>query len=168
MARPRVFGGGTKRILRAEREDRRARDLKGYADKSVDLIHSNSVIEHVGAWPDMSAMASEMQRVGLSGWVQTPAWEFPIEPHFRLPFLHWFAPPIRRAVLKLSKDYGSSDIGVRRYHTDRINLFSYGEVRSLFPQGEIHVERFIFSKSYSARWGPGVNCRALSPYPSQR
>lgn len=134
-----------------------ARDLKGYADKSVDLIHSNSVIEHVGAWPDMSAMASEMQRVGLSGWVQTPAWEFPIEPHFRLPFLHWFAPPIRRAVLKLSKDYGSSDIGVRRYHTDRINLLSYGEVRSLFPQGEIYVERFIFSKSYSARWGPGVN-----------
>ncbi|KQV34904.1 hypothetical protein ASC96_30005 [Rhizobium sp. Root1204] len=131
-----------------------ARNLKGYADKSVDLVHSNSVIEHVGAWPDMSAMASEMQRVGLSGWIQTPAWEFPIEPHFRLPFLHWFAPPIRRAALKLSRDYGASDIAVRRYHTDRINLLSYSEVRALFPKGDIYVERFIFSKSYSARWGP--------------
>lgn len=133
-----------------------ARDLKGYADKSVDLVHSNSVIEHVGAWPDMSAMASEMQRVGLSGWIQTPAWEFPIEPHFRLPFLHWFATPVRRAALRLSKDYGAMDVAGRRYHTDRINLLSYGEVRALFPKGDIYVERFVFSKSYSARWGPGI------------
>ncbi|KQY45872.1 MULTISPECIES: class I SAM-dependent methyltransferase [Rhizobium/Agrobacterium group] len=133
-----------------------ARDLKGYADKSVDLVHSNSVIEHVGAWPDMSAMASEMQRVGLSGWIQTPAWEFPIEPHFRLPFLHWLAPPMRRVALKLSKDYGALDVATRRYHIDRINLLSYSEVRALFPIGNIYVEKFVFSKSYSARWGPGA------------
>ncbi|RUV78647.1 class I SAM-dependent methyltransferase, partial [Mesorhizobium sp. M1A.F.Ca.IN.020.32.1.1] len=95
-----------------------ARHLKNYADKSVDLVHSNSVIEHVGPWQDMSAMASELLRVGRSGWVQTPAWEFPIEPHFRLPLLHWFAPPVRRALLRASRDYGSSDIKSRRYHVD--------------------------------------------------
>lgn len=133
-----------------------ARNLKNYADKSVDLVHSNSVIEHVGTWSDMSAMASELLRVGRSGWVQTPAWEFPIEPHFRLPFLHWFAPPIRRALLRASRDYGSSDIKCRRYHVDRINLLSHGEVKALFPNCEIYIERLIFAKSYSARWGPGV------------
>jgi len=135
-----------------------ARDLSNYADNSVDLVHSNSVIEHVGRWPDMCAMADEVLRVGLSGWIQTPAWEFPIEPHFRLPFLHWLAQPARRAMLRASGHYGSLDIRHRRYHVDRINLLSYGEVKSLFPSCEIFVERLILAKSYTARWAPsGVN-----------
>ena len=135
-----------------------ARNLSNYTDHSVDLVHSNSVIEHVGQWPDMCAMAHEVLRVGLSGWIQTPAWEFPIEPHFRLPFLHWFAQPMRRAMLRGSSHYGSLDIRHRRYHIDRINLLSHGEVKSLFPGCEIFVERLILAKSYTARWAPaGVN-----------
>jgi len=132
-----------------------ARQMERFGDKSIDLAHANSVIEHVGAWPDMMAMASEMRRVGLSGWVQTPAWEFPIEPHFRMPFLHWFSAPIRRVALKASKDYGALDVATRRYHVDRINLLSYAEVKSLFPQTNIYIEKLVFTKSYSARWGPG-------------
>ena len=131
-----------------------ARCLDAYGDRSVDLVHSNSVIEHVGAWPDVCAIADESRRVGVSGWMQTPAWEFPIEPHFRLPFLHWFAPPIRRMMLSLSRDYGSLDISGRRYHVDRINLLSHGEVKALFPDCDIFVERVVLAKSYSARWGP--------------
>jgi hypothetical protein len=131
-----------------------ARNLSNYADNSVDLVHSNSVIEHVGLWRDMCAMADEVLRVGLSGWIQTPAWEFPIEPHFRLPFLHWFAQPLRRTMLRGSRHYGSLDIRQRRYHIDRINLLSYGEVKSLFPDCEIFVERLILAKSYTARWAP--------------
>jgi hypothetical protein len=135
------------------------RRLSSYGDKSVDLVHSNSVIEHVGLWPDMCALADEVQRVGRCGWIQTPAWEFPIEPHFRLPFLHWLPQPMRRMMLKASKDYGPLDVKGRRYHVDRINLLSYQEVKSLFPECEIFVERVVFAKSYSARWGPkGVVC----------
>jgi hypothetical protein len=131
-----------------------ARNLSNYADKSVDLVHSNSVIEHVGQWPEMCAMADEVLRVGLSGWIQTPAWEFPIEPHFRLPFLHWFGQPLRRIMLRASPHYGPMDIRHRRYHVDRINLLSYREVKSLFPDCEVFVERLIMAKSYTARWAP--------------
>jgi len=131
-----------------------ARYLKHYADQSIDLVHSNSLIEHVGGWPDMCSVADEAMRVGLSGWMQTPAWEFPIEPHFRLPFLHWFAQPMRRKMLSLSRDYGSLGVKDRRRHVDRINLLSIGEVRALFPGCDVYVERIILPKSYTARWGP--------------
>ena len=141
-----------------------ARNLSKYADKSVDLVHSNSVIEHVGPWQDMCAMADEVLRVGLSGWIQTPAWEFPIEPHFRLPFLHWFGQPLRRAMLRGSKHYGAMNIRQRRYHIDRINLLSYGEVKSLFPECQVFVERLIIAKSYTVRWAPtGVDLWSRSP-----
>lgn len=131
-----------------------ARCLSGYGDKSVDLVHSNSVIEHVGQWPDICAVASEALRVGLSGWMQTPAFEFPVEPHFRLPLLHWLAPPLRRRMLAFSPDYRALGVAERRYHVDRINLLSRPEVAALFPGCEIFVERVLFPKSYSARWGP--------------
>ncbi len=131
-----------------------ARDLSGYAAQSVDLVHSNSVIEHVGPWRDMAAMAGELRRVGMSGWVQTPAWEFPVEPHFRAPFLHWFGQPARRRLLWLSRDYRGKDIAERRFHVDRINLLSRPEIGALFPGCDIHVERLILAKSYIARWMP--------------
>lgn len=59
-----------------------ARHLEGISNQAFDLYHSNSVIEHVGSWGDMKRMAQESRRVADSGWLQTPAWEFPIEPHF--------------------------------------------------------------------------------------
>ncbi|MBE7184183.1 MAG: methyltransferase domain-containing protein [Methylobacterium mesophilicum] len=129
-------------------------DLKEFADKSVDLVHSNSVIEHVGHWPAMCAFADEARRVGVAGWIQTPAWEFPIEPHFRMPFLHWFGQPARRAMLRMSKDYGTLGTRERRLHIDRINLLSRGEMTALFPDCGLFVERVLFPKSYTARWGP--------------
>lgn len=131
-----------------------ARDLSGHADKSVDFVHSNSVIEHVGAWPDMAAMAAEMVRVGRAGWVQTPAWEFPVEPHFRAPLLHWFGQPLRRKLMLLSPHYRAMGVAERRAHVDRINLLSRGEVEALFPGCALHVERLILPKSYVAHWAP--------------
>lgn len=44
-----------------------ARDLSNYPDQSVDFVHSNSVIEHVGSWQNMEAMAKELCRVGQAG-----------------------------------------------------------------------------------------------------
>jgi hypothetical protein len=132
-----------------------ARNLAGYADKSFDLVHSNSVIEHVGGWDDMAAMAREVVRVGRAGWIQTPAWEFPIEPHFRAPFVHWFGPRLRRHIMWLAPDnryWTPEDI---LYHCRRIRLLSRSEVRRLFPGCKITTERFYaLPKSHVVRWTP--------------
>lgn len=131
-----------------------ARNLAQYGDGSFDLVHSNSVIEHVGPWQDMRAMAGELRRVGRAGWMQTPAWEFPFEPHFRLPFMHWFAAPARRKMLALSRGYRGQDADARRYHVDRINLLSRREVALLFPGCRLRVERvLLLPKSYIVTWG---------------
>ena len=131
-----------------------ARNLSTYSDGSIDFVHSNSVIEHVGPWQDMECMASEMLRVGLGGWMQTPSWMFPLEPHFRAPFLHWFGQPLRRSMLSLSPYYRKLGVAERRYHIDRINLLTRCEVEALFPTAEIYTERAIFPKSYVAHWMP--------------
>lgn len=133
-----------------------ARDLSALAaDGSVDFVHANSVIEHVGPWDDMQAMANELARVGQSGWVQTPAFAFPIEPHFRAPFLHWFGQPLRRRLLSLSPHYRHLGVAERRHHIDRINLLSRTEMKALFPKARLYTERVLgWPKSYTAHWGP--------------
>jgi len=134
-----------------------ARDLGDLPDRSVDLVHSNSVIEHVGGWHDMRRMASELRRVGLSGWVQTPAWTFPMEPHFHTPFMHWTAAPMRAMLLSASlrRRFRRMSLEQRRLAVESINLLRRREVVALFPGAEIYVERFLLlSKSYTARWMP--------------
>ena len=131
-------------------------DLAGYPDGSVDLVHSNSVIEHVGPWPRMAAMAGELMRVGRAGWVQTPAWEFPVEPHFRAPFLHWFARPMQARLMSLSFDarVRRSGLDIRRRRVDSVNLLSRREVRALFPDRPLYVERVVLAKSFVVHWLP--------------
>ena len=58
-----------------------AQDLP-FADRSVDTIVCNSVIEHVEL-PE--AMATEIRRVGRSYFVQTPNGGFPWETHSHIP-----------------------------------------------------------------------------------
>ena len=129
-----------------------ARSLSDVEDNAFDFYHANSVIEHVGTWEDMKAMAAEARRVAKSGWVQTPAWEFPIEPHFRLPFVHWLATPARTSLIRLAPSYRKLDHDRRRAHAERINLLTKGEMQFLFQGCDIYVERFVLAKSYTAHW----------------
>ena len=77
-----------------------ARDLSDYGDNSFDLVFSNSVIEHVGAWPEQQRLASEIMRIAPRHFVQTPNFWFPIEPHYRLPFVHWLPVSLRTVIVR--------------------------------------------------------------------
>jgi hypothetical protein len=98
-----------------------------------------------------------MMRVGRAGWMQTPAFEFPVEPHFRAPFLHWFGDPLRARMLALSvrKANRRMDMPTRRQRLESIHLLSRGDVRLLFPGKAIEAERVaLLPKSYMVRWMP--------------
>ena len=125
-------------------------DLADFGDQSIDLVHSNSVVEHVGDWSRMQSMTKELRRVGCAGWVQTPAFEFPIEPHWRMPFAHWFGRPIQSALLKARFRCSHADA---RVTADSINLVSRRDFITLLPGTDVLTERFmLLPKSYIACW----------------
>lgn len=82
-----------------------------FADGEFDLVYCNSVIEHVDP-SRRSVLASELRRVGCGWLVQTPAREFPIEPHSLLPGAHWLPPRLRRAYWRLGAEGTWGDISL--------------------------------------------------------
>jgi len=129
-------------------------DLSQFEDKSFHIAHSNSVIEHVGSWERMVKFAEEVRRVGENYFVQAPYFWFPIEPHFMVPFIHWFSEQIRVSlVMKYSmgeyKKTGNLDEAVnlvKHIHLPDKKMFS-----RLFSDAEIKQEKvFLFTKSLIA------------------
>ena len=124
-------------------------------DKSYDIGFSNSVIEHVGSWERQLQFASEIRRVAQALWVQTPAYECPIEPHYLTPFVHYLPPSLQKSILRWCTLWG----WIERPNADQINsmvettrLVRKSEMRQLFPDCEIVTERmlWIIPKSYIA------------------
>jgi hypothetical protein len=119
------------------------------SDKQIDVLICNSVIEHVPPSERVS-LAREIVRVARNYVIQTPAKAFPLEPHFVMPFLHWLPRRIGRAVVKFSP-YGliHRDPALTQNFFDEVNILSANEFRTLFPEGQFVVERFLFiPKSY--------------------
>ena len=133
-----------------------ARDLSRWGNNAFDLVVSNSLIEHVGIWNDVCLACCEIRRMVPYGWVQTPAFAFPIEPHFMLPFIHWLAAPLRVQLLPLLSRKGYRnlpDIDAARRAVERINLLTRLEIRYLFRGCQIRNEHiFGLTKSYIATW----------------
>jgi hypothetical protein len=129
------------------------RSLK-FEDQSYDIAYSNSVIEHVGTYEDQQSFAREIKRVGKGLFVQTPAREFPLEPHYLTPFVHWFPISIQRRLLRNFTLWGllarPTDDDVERVLSE-IRLLNKREFSELFDGCQIFCEKILFfTKSYIA------------------
>jgi hypothetical protein len=128
-----------------------------FDDRSFDISHSNSVIEHVFGWEAKKAFAQEAMRVADIWFHQTPNFWFPWEPHFGMPFFHWLPEPTRIAIsrrLRLGWTPRSENIdqamGVMEYAT----LLTRDQVEFLFPGAAVVTERLIGApKSFLAMRG---------------
>ncbi len=132
-----------------------------FADKTFDLAFSNSVIEHVGSEQNQLRFANEIRRVGCKIWVQTPAREFFIEPHFIGIGIHWLPDRLKRFAVRWTSARGwiAPRDALALAAPDAIRLLNYREVKALFPDCEIIVERFLgMPKSFIAvRRGVGLS-----------
>lgn len=130
-----------------------ARDLSRYPDGSFDLVVCNSVLEHVGNWAEIETAARELVRVGQRGWVQVPAFEFPIEQHFLMPFVHWFAAPIQMRVLRtFHGNFRQRSYTEQQMSIHHVRPLSRGELHRLLPDARLHSEWLLLPKSHMATW----------------
>lgn len=125
-----------------------------YKKGDVDLIFSNSVIEHVGSYANQQIFANEVRRVSDKYIVQTPSIWFPLEPHSLIPLFQFLPHPIRALlVMTFNINYfpkaKTYQAAIKVSHSTL--MFTHKRFKQLFPEAEIQVERFLgIPKSYTA------------------
>lgn len=122
-----------------------ATNLSEFADRSFDIVFSNSVIEHLFTFENQVRMAAEVRRVGKCFWVQTPNFWFPIEPHFLIPGWQWMPLSARVGLLRRWRCgwHGPCSDRDRASQLIReVRLMTAMELRSLFPTAKLIPERF--------------------------
>ncbi len=129
-------------------------DLSAMNSGVYHIVHSNSVIEHVGSEARQESFAGEITRLGKSYFVQTPSFWFPIEPHSMTPFFHWLP---RRWRLWLVRHFQlghwakAADANDAARIIDGAQLLGQARFASLFPEATIHTEKLLgLAKSYIA------------------
>lgn len=134
-------------------------ELAEYDDHSFHIIHSNSVLEHVGDWTRMRQFAGEVRRLAPWLFIQTPYFWFPMEPHYMTPIFHWLPRPIQVSLIM------RSTLGNRGKASDLADALSKVEdapqlvdqrtFKLLFPDCRLVKERFLLlTKSLVALRGP--------------
>ena len=128
-------------------------NLEGMADKSFDLVFSNSVIEHLFSIENQQKVASEVIRVGKNYYIQTPNKFFPIEPHWVFPFFQFLPFGLK---VYLTKNFNLGHIPKAKNKQEAIdlvnevNLLSKKELEDLFSESKLYIEKFMgFHKSYA-------------------
>lgn len=128
-------------------------NMSDYTDNAFDLVYSNSVIEHVGNWANQKRMASEIRRVAPRHYVQTPSFWFPIEPHLRMPIIHWLPEPWRVAIVR-ARACGfyprAKNADEARTILDDARLLDFQAMTELFPDSKIEREKYLVTKSLIA------------------
>lgn len=109
-----------------------------FADKSVDIIFSNSVLEHVGNYEQQRFAANEIMRVGKRYFVQVPNKHFPIEPHYFIPLLQYLPVKWQNHITR-----------ILFRESEEIYLPTKKQLKLLFKNAEIIPERaFGMIKSF--------------------
>jgi hypothetical protein len=129
-------------------------DLGMIADHSYDIVHSNSVLEHVGDWTRMVRFATEARRIAPRYFVQTPNYWFPVEPHCMVPGFQWLPKAWRVALVQrfeLGHWRRASTPAEALRIVESARLLSRRQMKELFPDAELVTERlFLLSKSFIA------------------
>lgn len=119
-------------------------------DQHFDLLICNSVLEHVPAG-NRRVFAREMVRISKNIMCQTPAFVFPVEPHFIMPFIHWLPKRISYYLVFISpwKILSRPSLNTIREYFFGTNLLKEKELCELFPESSIEYEYFCgLKKSY--------------------
>lgn len=92
-----------------------------FKSDEFDIVISNHVIEHI---KNQKLHLEEIRRVlkkdGVC-YIATPNWNFPVEPHYKLPLIHYLPQKAFVKILKITKLY-----------TESLYLLSYKEMINLF------------------------------------
>lgn len=131
-----------------------ATNMAQVADKSFDVVFSNSVIEHLFTWDNQVRMANEVRRVGKAYWIQTPNYWFPMEPHFRVLGWQWLPLSARIWIIQ-RRDCGwrsrCPDPQKARRIVEEVRLLSRRQLSTLFPEAQLLPERWYgLTKSWIA------------------
>lgn len=117
-----------------------------YKDNHFEIVFSNSVIEHLGSWENQKRFASEIKRTGKAYFVQTPNKYFPVEPHFLTPIIHLLPQRAYRKLLPVFSPWywmQRPTRGELNRVLDEIQLLDESQMRELFPEATIILERFM-------------------------
>ena len=117
-----------------------------FDNKSFDVVFSNSVIEHLYSFDNQKKFANEVNRVGRSLWIQTPAYSFFFEPHFLTPFFHFFPKTVQKKLARNFTLWGwitRPSLEFSNKVIDEINLLTFQQLQSLFPDCNIRKERIL-------------------------
>ncbi len=99
-----------------------------YGDSAFDIVISNHVIEHA---EDQAGHLAEIFRVLKPGgicYIATPNRNFPIEPHYRIPLIHYLPEDIFHRLLKFGGRYRES-----------IFLLSYATMVKMYTAAGFHI-----------------------------
>jgi hypothetical protein len=133
-----------------------ANKLSDIPDKSYDIVHSNSLIEHLGSFDIQMKFAKEVKRIGKAYYIQTPNFYFPFEPHFLVPFFQFFPESLK--IFLLTKFnlgwYKQQSTDEAKQTIKSINLLKKKELIRIFPESRIFSEKIFFlTKSFIAYSG---------------
>ncbi len=128
-----------------------------YADKSFDIVYSNSVIEHVFTWENQVKMANEVRRIGQRYFLQTPNRYFFMEPHFLFPGWQFLPFGLRKAIIRRRRVgfLGPCETDEAAHQTiAEFRLMSKAELRKCFPEATLLTERWKgMAKSFMVHHG---------------